>query len=79
LSEKKATKDELLRYAIKALDQGDTDLAKKFMDEAEAVPQTINEIHEPPSKQYRSCQYCGVSMPANVPFCKKCGKRQVYT
>ncbi|GEM_PF-987537 len=34
------TKDELLRYAMKALDQGDTELAKKFMDQARSMSES---------------------------------------
>ncbi len=31
------TKEELIRSAMKALDQGDKELAKKFMDQAESM------------------------------------------
>jgi uncharacterized protein HemY len=34
---KPLTKEELLRSAVKALDQGDKELAKKLMDQAESM------------------------------------------
>lgn len=70
------TKDELIRYAMKALDQEDTELAKKFMEQAEAISQIPVKSNSTESKKHSNCKFCNAPMPENASYCKKCGKQQ---
>jgi len=71
--ERSPTKDELIRYAMKALDAGDPELAKKFMEQAEKISAKTNSSK---SQKYSSCTFCDAPMPENASYCKKCGKQQ---
>jgi len=73
------TREELLRSAIKALDRGDIELAKKFMAEAQA-------LEEKPKRFGPYCPYCSARLGVNnVPyvgyrdFCTSCGRAYTVT
>jgi len=55
------TREELLRGVIKALDQGDTELSRKLMDQIRSL----------------YCSYCGAYLVDGSKFCMKCGKCRV--
>jgi len=74
--ERSPTKDELIRYAMKALDAGDPELAKKFMEQAEAMRQIPDKSNSPKSQKHSACKFCNAPMPENASYCKKCGKQQ---
>lgn len=51
------TREELLRSAVKALDQGDAELARKLMDEAQSIPrQEPIPVPLPPAQEPRPLQ-----------------------